>query len=553
MEGTGKQARYAPVLVFLLGIAVLLPGVWSETGVTGKDEYWLSFRTPMEMLERDSWLTPWVDGRPRLKKPPLLYWGILLTYKAFGIHPFSARIWAVLSGAGLALCATLLYQGLFRRSGMLAGLIALSTLAVAVEGRRAMFDLPLAALTGFAVYFAVCWGRTGGRVWILAAALCLGLSVLAKGPVGLMFFAAAALTALWVFRRWRWAMARWRQVLGAAILFFLVSLPWPLAMAHLWPGFLSTVGEEIGTERLGKVFLGSPFSALGGTLGLVFPWSLVMLGAIIGAFGRGGDPETRGRRMWLALWCLAGVVPFFFMRSFGRYMIPIAACACVLCAEWLETYRGPWRARVLRATVLLLAAAAATAACFALWFRLGVAVPVSCLALAGVMIRFVYPEVRPVPATAAAVILFACLMGGLYPSLGIGYMPPGISALVGELPAAVYKGSQPSMLSMRLKRSVVELKPETLGDAFRVRGFDGVVFMEGREAAGFEQISRSLGIRFERMGGFRTFYSRKAWARFAREGAEAGDWKTALLDRSLEPLKTEILYYRASPGTGKNE
>jgi len=552
MGGKGKETHCVPVLVFLLGIAVLLPSVWSETSVTGKDEYWLSFRTPMEMLVRDSWLTPWVNGQPRLKKPPLLYWGILLNYKTFGIHLFSARIWAVLSGAGLALCAALLSRRLFRRSGMLAGLLTLSTLAVAVEGRRAMLDLPLAALTGFAVYFALCWGRTGRWAWILAAALSLGLSAMVKGPIGLMFFSAAALTALGVFGRWRWVLGRWRQVLWAAFFFLVVSLPWPLAMAHLWPGFLSTVGEEIGTERFGKVFLGAPFSALGGTLGLVFPWSLVMLGAIIGAFGH-RKPETRDRRLWLVAWCFSSVAPFFLMRSFGRYMIPIVACVCVLSAEWLEAEQGPWKARILRTTVLLLATAVAAVASFSLWFRLGVAMAVLSLLLAAFLIWVVFSTDRVALATAVAALLFACLMGGLYPSLGIGHMPAGIGSIIGDAPAAVYKGTQPSMLSMRLKRSVVQLAPETLKDAFRVRGFDGVIFLEGREAEGFEQVSRALGIRFERMGGFKTFYSRQAWARFVRDDAASADWKKAFRDRSLEPLKTQIFYYRAFPGTGHVE
>ena len=87
----------------------------------------------METLERDTWFTPWVNDEPRLRKPPLLYWSILLTYKLFGIHPFSARIWGVLAGAGLAACSVLLYRELFRKGGLLAGLITLSVITVAIE------------------------------------------------------------------------------------------------------------------------------------------------------------------------------------------------------------------------------------------------------------------------------------------------------------------------------------------------------------------------------------------------------------------------------------
>ena len=94
-------AASVPALVFGLGILLLLPSIWSETSVTGMDEYWLSFRTPMEMRERGDWLTPWVNGEPRLQKPPLIYWAILLNYKLFGVSLVSARIWGVLAGAGL--------------------------------------------------------------------------------------------------------------------------------------------------------------------------------------------------------------------------------------------------------------------------------------------------------------------------------------------------------------------------------------------------------------------------------------------------------------------
>jgi len=115
--------RHEATLIFLLGVLLLLPRIWCETSITGQDEYWLSLRTPMETLERGEWFTPWVNGEPRLKKPPLLYWAILLTYKIFGINLFAARIWGVLAGAGLAMSSCLLYTSLFKKSGILAGLI----------------------------------------------------------------------------------------------------------------------------------------------------------------------------------------------------------------------------------------------------------------------------------------------------------------------------------------------------------------------------------------------------------------------------------------------
>ncbi|MBW2112472.1 MAG: glycosyltransferase family 39 protein [Deltaproteobacteria bacterium] len=191
---TGLFYRHEALLVFFMGLLLLLPGIWCETGITGQDEYWLSFRTPMETMERGDWVTPWVNGEPRLKKPPLLYWAIMLSYRLLGIGLFSARIWGVLAGAGLAACSTLLYRELFRRSGLLAGLITLASIAVVIEGRRAMLDLPLAYFTAMAVFFAIRWGKTGNQGWILLSGLSLGLSFLVKGPVGMVLFVVASLS-----------------------------------------------------------------------------------------------------------------------------------------------------------------------------------------------------------------------------------------------------------------------------------------------------------------------------------------------------------------------
>jgi hypothetical protein len=323
-------------------------------------------------------------------------------------------------------------------------------------------------------------------------------------------------------------------------------------MAHLWPEFLGTMGRELGSERFGRVFFGSPFSALGGALGLVFPWSIAAIAAFIGVFrnrGRG----MGNRALWLALWCLAGVLPFFFFRSFARYMVPLVPCICVLCAEWLETERGRWKGRILQLTAALLGFAAVAGGSFALWLRIGSLFGWLALALAAFMLWLAFTGKRPEAVAAIGAVLFTCLMGGLYPSLQIGYMPPDLGDIAGNFPAAVYKTTQPGMLSVRLKRSVIQLWPESMKDAVQVRGFDGIVFMLEREAGGFEQVAKGIDARIKRMGDFKTFFSRRTWVRFADEGASGNDWERAFRTRSLAPLKVSMCYYRISPGKGVHE
>jgi 4-amino-4-deoxy-L-arabinose transferase-like glycosyltransferase len=44
------------------------------------------------MLDSGQWLTPTNDGIPRLQKPPLLYWTIAVSLKAFGLTTAAARL-----------------------------------------------------------------------------------------------------------------------------------------------------------------------------------------------------------------------------------------------------------------------------------------------------------------------------------------------------------------------------------------------------------------------------------------------------------------------------
>jgi 4-amino-4-deoxy-L-arabinose transferase-like glycosyltransferase len=542
----GFMYRHEALFVFIVGVLLLVPCIWCETSITGQDEYWLSFRTPMETFAHDSWFTPWVNGEPRLKKPPLLYWAILLSYKLLSINLFAARIWGVLAGAGLAACSTLLFRELFKKSGILAGLIALATLTVAIEGRRAMLDLPLTLFTTMALFFAVKWGKSGRQGWILLSGFSLGLSFLVKGPVGMILFAVASLSALFVFRKWGFLALNWAQVFWASVLVFAVSLPWPLIMVYTWPNFLKIVDSEVAARGIGTIHIGSPFSTIGGAFGLVFPWSLILFAALIRSIWHFGKGEGK-TDLWLTTWFFGCIVPFIFIRSFARYMTPLIPAASILCANWLEEVTGRWRTGLLRVSISLLALAAISFCLFFIWFGRGVPMAVLSLMVVGLMlyITFSGKDVRVVAGAAAVLLTF--MMGGLYPSLGVNAMPSDLDKIVGQRPVAAYNSSQPSMLSIRLKRSAIRIRSSNKDDLRTLKNLDGFVFVRKSDREGFEALADKLGIFYKRAGQFKTFYSRQAWIRFAREDATAHDWKDAVEKRSLANLRPTILYYRVKP------
>ena len=551
MEGRARglvSSRHAPLLVFAFGVLLLLPSIWSETSVTDPDEYWRSLRTPLEMLERGSWLTPWLDGQPRLRKPPLLYWAILLNYTLFGVSLLAARIWGVLCGAGLALCSCLIFRELFNGSGVPAGLITLASVGVAYQSRIAMLDVPLGLFTALAVLFALRWGRTGRWRWILFSAASLGGSFLVKGPVGFVFFAAAAVPALWVYRRWRFVLSRMPQLMGGLALLVAICLPWPLAMWVRWPHFSEIVGQELAARHLGDLSAGFPLAVLGGAVGLVFPWSPVLVAAAARALGRARDPMAREER-WLVAWYLGGTIPFFFMRTFEWYLIPMVPAMGVLCANWLRDAPESSRGILMRLSLLMAAAGASVLCVLFLWFGLGPALVAFCLCLVGTILWIAFTRPDSSVGMGAVAMLLTGLLGGMYPSLGVNALPADLRRVIGPAPVAVYGSDQPVMLSVHLGRNVVPMGSQDAEGRLSLQRHAGFIFIE--EDGEFVGVAKALGLRSERVGEFKTLYWRGS--RLGRKDATLEDWKTAIRTRSLEGLRSRIRFYRTSPQQGPDE
>lgn len=548
-----------PRLIFVFGFILLFAGTARETGVTGKDEFWVTMRTPLEMIERDSYWTLWLNDEVRLKKPPLVYWTIAGFYQLFGVHLWAARLVGVLSGAGMAALTAMLYKRLFHRSGFLAGITVLATAGVAVEGRRAMLDMPMGFFCLGSVYLALA-AKQDGKRWLWAASgAALAAATLAKGPQSLLFV-VPALALGWALTGDRPSPRRlWISAALFAITFLALALPWPLSMRILHADFIAELQTQIVDNRLNKVDLGSPFNALGGALLLAFPWSFVMVVGIVRAFGRhprfGSDPRVK----WLTGWLLLSILPFFFMRAFERYMIPILPCASLLILRTLETSGFRTRKILLILSTSLLALVTTVFGLFGLWFNLAFIPVIMCMAMTLWMVWSAFqaePLERPL---IAAAWLFMFLLGVLYPRFGVNRIPDALPwEELREHPVGVYsKYSQPSMLSMRLGRSVDLIREDRLV----ARGYDGYIFTTADQfrdpdpsddkVAYLDHALRSAGVPFEEAGRYGIFFSRRNWIKFTRPDASFEDWMDALRSRDLSGLKSGVVWVRTGDFASK--
>lgn len=284
------------------------------------------------MNRRGEWITPFYNGHPWFEKPILLYWLAKPFMFSFG-DVVGPRIPSVLASIG----TYLLIAWFARRRwddhiARWCVLVTASSLLVVALGRMMMTDAVLAlCLAGAFIFF---WeSLAGDRRWRLLSAFFLGLSVLAKGPVGLLLFVPVVAWTFWREKDLRPAFKGWWLV-GIVVLAATVAT-WYL------PAYLVNRDEFVqkflieqnlnrftgGDAAHTPPFLtGLPMYAIVLLVGML-PWSLY----VWKAWPRNSDPLGR----YLAVWA---VVPFvFFTISKAKLPHYILPC-CVPLALIVGTY-----------------------------------------------------------------------------------------------------------------------------------------------------------------------------------------------------------------------
>jgi 4-amino-4-deoxy-L-arabinose transferase-like glycosyltransferase len=193
---------------------------------------------PREMLKRGEWVVPYLQAEPYLDKPPLMYWLVILSYKLFGVHDWSARLVPALA---LHACIVITYL-LGRRSlGEVAARWGSLLLCLApgfmCMGRLLLLDGLLTCLVTLAIVsaFEACRREQLSWSWWLLSALACGLGVLTKGPIAVLLL----VPPLWLHRKlagtsWR---LTWRQIVAFGGILLAVTLPWYLAVCLRSPAF----------------------------------------------------------------------------------------------------------------------------------------------------------------------------------------------------------------------------------------------------------------------------------------------------------------------------
>ena len=320
------------------------------------------------------WVVPRVQDRPRLNKPPLIYWlqatstrlaaridsawNASVTHRGIGWYRLPSVLCAMLAALitwrlALGMCAGEVKR---RRCAMLAGILIGTCVMVMWDGRQARADQLLLACTTMAM--AGLWGVWRGvrGAWVVMW-IGIALGIMAKGPITPMVVALTAIALCWARRDRKW-IRRARPVLGV-LLVLVIGLPWVLlVMREVGAGqywqiiFDETIGRSASAK---EGHWGPPGYHLVLLAVMFFPGSLVTAGAIAGAIRSGantmeGAPvrtlrqRVRRVRRWCArmddvsLFCLAWVVPSWIVfevvtTKLPHYTLPLYPALAILSAR----------------------------------------------------------------------------------------------------------------------------------------------------------------------------------------------------------------------------
>ncbi len=529
--------------IFLLAALLLCLGTWEPTALTGKDEYFLGLRTPMEMMARQEWLVPFLDGAPRIRKPPLLYWLARLSYETFGISLFSARLVTVLFGALLVLATVGIGRRLLGDNGtaLFAGAILLTFLGMNTEARRLMLDIPVATLSALAFWAFLRWNDELRWRWLCLAALLLGAGFLVKGPI-VALVCGGGLIGLMAARRFPWGelLRRWPAVLASLLLLLAVALPWFILVRHLHPEAAALVyADEMEARQLANFSL----DMLPGLLQIALPWSFVALA--LAWHHRGTIRHQAGEDRLLLVWLLATCLPFLLVRTFDRYLVGSLLPLALLLA-WQLRHAGHlprWPARLGIAIAILFGGLLAA---FTWRFELGgwyFWLP------AALYLAWAWGSPRRQRAhwIAAPLLYWIALLWGLFPAIGVNAVPPQVAELGRSRNIAMYDGPQPALLPILSARPLQHWPRVDAGAATALMAADGLVFVESDDLPRLERQLAEAGLAARIEGEYQVLASSGSGLRFARKGAQLEDWQQAWQSRDLAPLMTRILWLSLRP------
>lgn len=335
-SNTAGPATWRRLLIVLaIWIAIYLPGLGT---LEIKGEEGRRILPAVTMIETGHYVVPQVGSDAYFAKPPLVNWLVAASFRLFGVrNEWAARLPSALCVLAVALAFITLARGALGENGsLIAALIWMTNFGMIEKGRLIEIEALYVSLCGLALICWLSWWHDGRSRWLLWTVpwLFLGLGILAKGPLHLVFFYAIVVAVLLGSRELR-TLLNPAHLVGIALMIGIFA-------AWAWPALQMTSNEPV-TQTWARQFSGrlsgEDFNLGGWSLniprgfGYFLPWVLLLPLYVKARFANGRDTQVAQGLMW-------GVVMAFFAVSLlpgalARYTMPLLVPATWLVAMLL--------------------------------------------------------------------------------------------------------------------------------------------------------------------------------------------------------------------------
>ena len=342
-----------PLLAALVALIAGLPGLMLLPPLD-RDESRFAQATA-QMLESGDYVDIRFQDEPRWKKPVGIYWMQAVAVAAtsevesrsIGPYRLPSLLGAMLAAWACAWAGAALFGA---RAGFLAGAMLGATFLLSSEAGIAKTDAMLCgavtlAMAGLArLYVAsraapLVRGDPAQRPFKLMFWLGIGLSILIKGPIGLLVVAPAILMLCLWDRKWAWVKRLgwgWGLPLTA-----LIVGPWAIAITIATDGgfWREAIGGDLAPKIAGAHESHGGFPGMYLVLAplLFFPATVMLPAALSTAWHRRAEPAVRFLVCWLVpFWVIFEIAP----TKLWHYTLPTFGALALLAAAALTQLIG---------------------------------------------------------------------------------------------------------------------------------------------------------------------------------------------------------------------
>lgn len=354
-------AKRVYVFLFLIVIAFYLYGV-GHLPLLGPDEPRYA-QVAREMFLSGDYITPTLGGHTWFEKPALLYWMIAAGFKVFGVSEWSARCGPALCGLLTIAAVWCVGRKIDESFGVSSLIVTATSLGLIVFSRGASFDVVITMTTTWALacflLHELTTERGKDKLFLIGFYAFIGLSLLAKGLVGIVIPFGVVIVYYLLRRRWPE-----RSVLLSLIW----GVPLAVAVSAIWYG---PVIAKHGWSFIDEFFVQHHFARYVSNkyhhpqpvyfypviiLMLTLPWTPFFVEALVKArrWAWRGTDDLSVVRVFSLAWLLVTVVFFSFSGSkLPGYVLPALPAAVLLIADVVRRKKPAIPIAIACATVVL--------------------------------------------------------------------------------------------------------------------------------------------------------------------------------------------------------